>query len=510
MGAALFPIAAGLGILETATSIIGQNRAAQAQRDALELSKDAAALQTQQRLLAIEQKKQFVEGQLRLDNLARQQEQAIAVNQLGMQEQAINLQLQQEALNNQANVGLIQGQQARDTGQLNNQFFVQQQQIAARDALERQGRDLNFVTSNAALELSNESQLAGQTADLRNNLAAIDNRNIEVKSAVANQLDELAQEFQTASAAQRENLRNKAIAAVQLSTGTELSQSDRALLAEQESAMIRNMVEGALRGGRSRDLIREAEKFQLAELQNQRNNAIGDFQNTRLLSDANFGVRRGQIMGENKVRATQADVQNRLANADISLNRQLAQLGIDHNAALQLNLNDVNTQRQLAQLGLDQAAIDVLRTAQANSFELGNAQADLNKNFANLALDANRLSVQSAGAAERANISAQQQAIRSPGALGFLSGMAGGLGQLAGTGILSGIGIPGASPTNPLYNPPSQISYGLSGPSFNTPFTPPFNPNANSVPVPASGELVFSSPDFGNQYQLSGPKFRSF
>lgn len=497
MGAALFPIAAGVGILNTATSIIGQNRAAQAQRDALKLSKDAAALQTQQRLLAIEQKKQFVEGQLRLDNLARQQEQAIAVNQLGMQEQAINLQLQQEALNQQANVGLIRGQQARDTGQLSNEFFTQQQQISARDALERQGRDLNFLTQNAALELSNESQLSGQTAQLRNDLAAVDNRNIELKSQVANQLDELATEFQTASAGQREALRQKAIAAVQLATGGDLSQSDRALLAEQENAMIRNMVEGAMRGGRSRDLIREAEKFQLAELQNQRNNAIGDFQNTRLLSDANFGVARGQILGENKIRATQADVQNRLANANINLNRQLAQLGIDQNAALQLNLNDVNTQRQLAQLGLDQAALDVLRTAQANSFELGNAQAGLNRNFANLALDANRLSVQSAGAAERANLSAQQQSIRSPGALGFLSGVAGGLGQLAGTGILSRGGVPAVPASNPLYT---------GGSTFNTPFTPPFNPNAGAV----STDLTFNAPDFGQIYQLSGPTFRSF
>ena len=486
MGAALFPIAAGLGLLETATSIIGQNKAAQAQRDALELSKNTAALQTQQRLLAIEQKKAFVEGQLRLDNLARQQEQAIAVNQLGMQEQAINLQLQQEAFNQQANQGLIQGQQARDTGQLTNEFFVQQQQLQARDALERQGRDLNFLTADAALELSNESQLSGQTADLRNALAAVDNRNIELRSAVANQLDELAQEFQTASAGQREALRNKAIAAVQLSTGGDLSQSDRALLAEQENAMIRNMVEGAMRGGRSRDLIREAEKFQLAELQNQRSNAIGDFQNTRLLSDANFGVRQGQLMGENRIATTEANVRNRLANANINLNRQLAQLGIDHNAALQLNLNDVNTQRQLAQLGLDQKSLDVLRTAQANSFELSNAQAELNKNFANLALDANRLSVQSAGAAERAALSAQQQSIRSPGAIGFLSGIAGDLGQLAGTGILSGIGIPSAPPSNPLYT-------GGSTSTFNTPFTPPFNPNAGA-----------------QTYQLSGPTFRSF
>ena len=487
MGAAIAPIAAGVGILGTVSNIVGQNRAAQSQRDALELSKNAAALQTQQRLLALEQKKQFVEGQLRLDNLARQQEQAIAVNQLGMQEQAINLQMQQEALNQQANRGLIESERGFATGDLSNQFFQQQQQLSARDALSRQGRDLNFMSENALLELSNESQLAGQTADLRNNLAAVDNRNIEVKAQVANQLDELAQEFQTASAAQREALRQKAIAAVQLSTGTDLSQSDRALLAEQENAMIRNAVEGALRGGRSRDLLREAEKFQLAELQNQRSNAIGDFQNTRLLSDANLGARRGQILGENKLAATQADVGNRLANANINLSRQLSQLGIDHQAALQLNLNDVNTQRNLAQLGLDQNALDVLRTAQANSFELGNAQAELNKNFANLALDANRLSVQSAGAAERANLSAQQRSIRSPGAIGLLSGIAGGVGQLAGTGILSG-GATSAPPSNPL---------------FNTPFTPPFNPNANR-------ELVFNSPDFGNQYQLSGPTFRSF
>lgn len=460
MGAALAPIAAGVGILGTVTNIVGQNRAAQAQRDALELSKDAAALQTQQRLLAIEQKKAFVEGQLRLDNLARQQEQAIAVNQLGMQEQAINLQLQQEALNQQANQGLIQGQQGLATGQLQNQFFTQQQQLSAQDALARQGRDLNFMSADAALELSNASQLSGQTAQLRNDLASLDNRNIEVKTAVANQLDELAQEFQNASATQREALRQKAIAAVQLSTGGDLSQSDRALLAEQETAMTRNAIEAALRGGRGRDLLREAEKFQLAELQNQRSNAIGDFQNTRLLSDANFGVQRGQLLGQNRLAATQADVQNRVANADINLSRQLAQLGIDHQAALQLNLNDINTQRNLAQLGLDQNALNVLKTAQANSFELGNAQAELNKNFSTLALDANRLSVQSAGAAERANISAQQQQVRSPGAIGLLSGVAGGLGQLAGTGVLSGIGIPGTQPSNPL-------------------FTPPINPNPN-------------------------------
>lgn len=461
MGAAVAPIAAGVGILGTISNVVGQNRAAQAQRDALELSKDTAALQTQQRLLAIEQKKSYVEGQLRLDNLARQQEQAIAVQQLGMQEQAINMQLQQEAMNQQANVGMIQGQQAQATGQLGNEFFNQQQQLAASDALNRQSRDLNFMSQNAALELSDASQLSGQTAQLRNQLAAYDNQRIGVRSEVASQLDQLAQEFQTASAGQREALRNKAIAAVSLATGGELSQSDRALLAEQESAMMRNAVENALRGGRGRDLLREAEKFQLAELENQRANAIGDFQNTRLLADVNFGVGQGQLMGENKLNATKAGVGSRIANADINMRRQLAQLGIDHQAAMQLNLNDVNTQRNLAQLGLDQNALDVLRTAQANSFELGNAQADLNKNFSQLALDANRLSVQSAGAAERAQISAQQQQVRSPGAIGLLSGLAGDVGTLAGTGILSGAGIPTAPASNPL-------------------FTPPINPNPNA------------------------------
>lgn len=460
MGAAIAPIAAGVGILGTVSSVVSQNRAAQSQRDALELSKDTAALQTQQRLLALEQKKAYVEGQLRLDNLARQQEQAIAVNQLGMQEQAINLQLQQEALNQQANAGLIQGQQAQATGQLGNQFFAQQQQLAAQDALGRQSRDLNFMSQDAALELGNASQLSGQTAQLRNQLAAVDNQQIAVKDQVSQQLDALALEFQNASAAQREGLRQKAIAAVSLATGGELSQSDRALLAEQENAMMRNAVEAALRGGRSKDLLREAEKFQLAELQNQRANAIGDFQNTRLLSDANLGVAQGQIMGKNKLDATQAAISNRLSNADINFTRQLAQLGIDHQAALQLNLNDVNVQRNLAQLGLDQNALDVLKQAQANSFNLGTAQADLNKNFSNLALDANRLSVQSAGAAERAAISAQQQQVRSPGALGLLSGLASGVGTLAGTGVLSG-GAPTIPPANPL-------------------FTPPINPNPNA------------------------------
>ena len=170
-----------------------------------------------------------------------------------MQEQAINLQMQQEAMNQQANVGLIQGERGRATGQLQNQFFQQQQQLSAQDALARQGRDLNFMSADAALELSNASQLSGQTAQLRNDLASLDNRNIEVKTAVANQLDELAQEFQNASATQREALRQKAIAAVQLSTGGDLSQSDRALLAEQETAMTRNAIEAALRGGRGRE-----------------------------------------------------------------------------------------------------------------------------------------------------------------------------------------------------------------------------------------------------------------
>ena len=99
-----------------------------------------------------------------------------------MQEQAINLQLQQEALNQQANVGLIQGEQARATGQLGNQFFQQQQQLAAQNALARQGRDLNFMSSDAALELSNASQLSGQTAQLRNQLAAVDTQQIAVKA----------------------------------------------------------------------------------------------------------------------------------------------------------------------------------------------------------------------------------------------------------------------------------------------------------------------------------------
>ena len=472
-------LAPAIGVISTVSSVVSQNKAAQRQRDALETSKRASSIQTEQRLLHLQQQRAYTEAQLRIDNMARQQERAIAQTQVGLQEQAIKNQIQQETLNNQANILATQGEQALATGQLETQTALAQEQLRSQQALQRQGRNFNFLSQNAALELSDAAQFSGQAANLRDQLTSVQNERVNLRGEVAQQLDAIAREFQVASQQDREALKRRAAMAVSLAAGQGLSETDKSLLAEQDNAIMRSAIERALQGGRTQELLDQAEKFQLAQLDRTRDNIIGDFQNNRLLSQANLGLQQGQLVGTNKLADAQQAVQNRLGAMQINLPAQLQQLGIDHNAALQMNLNDIGTIRNLQQLGLDQQAIETLKVAQENTFNLGNAQADLNKNFANLALDANRLSVQSAGAAEQASLAAQQQSIRSPGALGVLSGLTQGAGVLAGSGILSG-GSANTSPSNPL-------------------FTPPINPNPN-----VGGTLQSAGQAFGTLGNVAG------
>ena len=467
-------IGAAIGAVGTVASVVTQNRQAQAQRDILEQSKELSAIQTQQRLAAIEQKRMFVEHQLKLDNLARSQEREIASMQLNLQQQAINNQIQQESINNQANAQLIAQEQGFDTGARENRTFLQQQQLEQQQQLSQMGRDFNFLTEDAALGLQNAANFSGQAAQLRNQLAAVENQEVGVRQETVSQLDQLAQQFQNANAEDREAIRQQAQAAVALAGGSRLSLSDRAALGEVDNRIMQAAVERALQTGRTEELLKEAEAFQLGQLQRQRRNLTGDFQNQRLLSRAQFGAAQGQLQGETILGDVGRALGTNLGRGEINLAAQLQQLGIDQNALTQLNLNDAATQRNLQQLGLDAAALDTLRVAQANSANLGDAQAALNQQFGELALDANRLSVQSAGAAERAAISGQQATIRSPGALGFLSAVAGAGADIIGSGLLSGGGQ--TAPTNPLYrSPQSQVSFGTTGPVFNTPFTPGIN-----------------------------------
>ena len=465
-------IGAAIGAVGTVASVVTQNRQAQAQRDLLEQSKELSAIQTQQRLLAIDQKRMFTEHQLKLDNMARSQEREIASMQLNLQQQAINNQIQQESINNQANAQIIAQEQGFATGARENQTFLQQQQLEQQQQLSQMGRDFNFLTQDAALGLQNAAQFSGQAAQLRNQLAAIENQEVGVRQETVSQLDQLAQQFQNANAEDREAIRQQAQAAVMLAGGSRLSLSDRAALGEVDNRIMQAAVERALQTGRTEELLKEAEAFALGQLQRQRVNITGDFQDQRLLSRAQFGAARGQLQGETILGDVGRALGTNLGRGEINLGAQLKQLGIDQAALTQLNLNDAATQRNLQQLGLDAAALDTLRVAQSNSANLGDAQAALNQQFGELALDANRLSVQSAGAAERAAISGQQAAIRSPGALGFLSAIAGAGAQIAGSGILSGGGQ--TAPTNPLYRPP-QSNYATTGPVFNTPFTPGIN-----------------------------------
>ena len=467
-------IGAAVGAIGTVASVVNQNRQAQAQRDLLEQSKELSAIQTQQRLAAIEQKRMFTEHQLKLDNMARSQEREIASMQLNLQQQAINNQIQQESLNNQANAQMIAQEQGFATGARQNQTFLQQQQLEQQQQLSQMGRDFNFLTQDAALNLQNAAQFSGQAAQLRNQLAAIENQEVGVRQQVVSQLDQLAQQFQNAGAQEREAIRQQAQAAVTLAGGSGLSLSDRAALGEVDNRIMQAAVERALQTGRTEELLKEAEAFQLGQLQRQRENITGDFQDRRLLSRAQFGQARGQLQGQTILGDVQRTLGTNLGRGQINLSAQLQQLGIDQAALTQLNLNDAATQRNLQQLGLDAAALDTLRVAQSNSARLGDAQAALNQQFGELALDANRLSVQSAGAAERAAISGQQAMIRSPGALGFLSAVAGAGADIVNSGLLSG--NVQTAPTNPFYQPPQpQANFATTGPVFNTPFTPGIN-----------------------------------
>lgn len=433
----VFPIiAAGLGTLASVNSIVQQNRSAAAQREALDASARAADRETQIRLAEIESQKLYLNQLLTLQNLARAQEQGLAIHQNTLQENALDQAITQEGLNQQANALLTQRGFEFANQELLNRRFGQQQQLQQQEILRQNQRNLNFFGENAQLQLSNASQLGGLASQLRDRINLIENQKVGVQEQILGQLQDIAQEYQNATEQERQNLRNQAAAAVSLSTRTGgLSASDQALLAEQDNRLIHSALDRAFKAGRIPELLDQAQQFQLQQLDDQANRARTDFRRNRELLSQNVATRRTTLLGNKNLEDTADNLQLNLQGLSEDQLGELQRAGINLETLTELNLNDIGTQERLLQLGVDRRGLEALKVVQANTFSLANAADRLNREFGNLALTAQGIGIQASGAAQRESLMAARAGVTSPGLLGFLAAGASGAGTIA--GILS-------------------------------------------------------------------------
>lgn len=432
----IFEIAAGIGTLANVVGIVNQNKAAGAQRDALEASANAADTETQIRLAEIESQKLYLNQLLSLQNLARSQEQTLTMHQNQLQQNALDQAITQESLNQQANDLLTQRGFEFANQELVNRRFREQQQLQAQDILSQNQRNVNFFGESAGLQLTEASQLGGLASQLRDRINAIETRKVGVQEEVLGQLQQIAQEYRTATEQERQNLRNQAAAAVSLSTRTGgLSQSDKALLAEQDSRLIHQALDRAFQAGRIPELLAQAEQFQLQQLDDQANRARTDFARNRELLNQNIATQQTTLLGRKNLEDTAADLATNLQGLSQDQAGELQRAGINLDALLDINLNDIGTQERLTQLGIDRTGLEALKTIQANTFALSDATDRLNQQFGNLGLTAQGAAIGAAGAAQRESLLAARAGVTSPGALGVLSALAGGAGTIS--GILS-------------------------------------------------------------------------
>lgn len=468
-------IAAGVGTLANVVSIVNQNRAAGAQREALEASAAAADTETKIRLAEIESQKLYLNQLLSLQGLARTQEQTLQIHQNALQQNALDQAITQESLNQQANALLTQRGFEFANQELINRRFREQQQLQSQDILNQNQRNINFFGESAGLQLSQASQIGGLASQLRDRINAIETRKVGVQEEILGQLQQIAQEYRTATEQERQNLRNQAAAAVSLSTRTGgLSQSDQALLAEQDSRLIHTALDRAFQAGRIPELLEQAQQFQLQQLDDQAKRVRTDFRRNRELLNQNIATQQTTLLGQKNIQDTAAKLATNLQGLSQDQLGELQRAGINLDAFLEMNLNDIGTQERLLQLGIDRTGLEALKNIQANTFALSDATDRLNQQFGNLGLTAQGAATTAAGAAQRESLLAARAGVTSPGVLGFLSAAAGGAGTIA--GILSSRRQPGSTastfPAGQNPNPPS--------------ITVPTVPAIGDFPVPGS------------------------
>jgi hypothetical protein len=451
MAAAVPVIGVAVGAASTVAGVAQANSQAEAQRQSIESQKQLNSIDTQMRLNEIERQKMYVNQQAQLAQASRAQDAYIQQAQIALERQALDQSRKEAELNQALQQTLISQQGGADAFRLLQQYQTEGMGRQLDVSQARMSGDLQYLSDSALNQLSTNNQLYGATAQLRGQMADIQNAEVSQMQSTNSQLQEIADAYKQASKETRAYLRQRAQNLVGLSVNGVASESDRALLASMDKDVLDAATDRILRGNQSEDIIKASEQYV--------RNMLGV---QRQAAQTGYDVSMAGIQGESTIKQTGLDLGKDLSDTQLQLRNALAgltaaqsyaleKLNLDSNMLLSLDLNNINTVQQLSQAGVDEQALNVLKLTQENTLRLQNEQDELNRNFSQLALTGQGQSIMQQSQAANQALNAQKSSIKSPGALGLLTAGVG-----AGYNIYNAVKGTQANiqPTNPFYQQP--------------------------------------------------------
>ena len=453
MGAVVPIVGAVVGTASAVSSISSQNKQAKAQREAIDAQAANSEANTALRLIEIEKQKLYAQSQTQIDNMARLNAREVQRAQNQLTQAQLDLQIQQAQLQQQTQSQII-GQnrdtqlQQLDVGDFTNQAQGQLTREAARNQF-AVGEAKDVISTREGLQssiLSQNQALLDIEKQRSNSIVSANAQQIAAQEQATQILEGLATDFRQLERQQDRALDQQAAVAVQLAaqTGSPNSLSDQALLSANTNELSQDLVEATRQAGRTIGSVNNSLDMQsaLREYLIKRANVTSGTQTA--VANAQSVLQRESLFNNFSVNQTQRkqQLQQQLAGSNIQQTaqgqvNQIQRTGIQNQASQQQKLLDIQADAIVQTSQVDKNALEILKSAQANKFQLENEMSNLNNRFSDIALNSQKISAQVAGQSELNSLQAQRASITSPGALGTIGAITQGASAIY-NGFLSG------------------------------------------------------------------------